>query len=224
MFNRKQQVFKSASTLKFAVTSMFLAVTAFFMSTQATANQIIPFTDDWFNRQYDWVIYVGLSPMDKFLKYPNSTMTPIMRVPVQYRFTPRMQRKNYTSERRNYEELWYHDGKAVGLRRYENLNLGMDEQGALYFQPDTKLGESIRETTNTMVRLVMDIYARRSILATIIVPKEYFESYASALSQFNFFKLTMVYPGGPGNNMSLHLQSQPFGLERYFYYDDAGRR
>jgi hypothetical protein len=54
--------------------------------------------------------------------------------------------------------------------------------------------------------------------------QENFESYASVLSHYNFFKLIIVYPGGPGNNLSIHLLSQPLGTERYFYYDDTGRR
>lgn len=189
------------------------------------ADRIIPFSDDWFNRQNDWTIYVGLSPMDKYLKYRGSEMTPVMRIPIEYRYSPnRNFRKSYPLERQKYEEIWYHDGKAVGLKRYTQLMLSSDEQGALYITPNPKNGENIRELTNAMVRLVLDIYARRTILATIVVPQEYFENFAGELAQYNFFKLTVVYPGGPGNNMSIHLVSQPQGTERYFYYDDAGRR
>jgi hypothetical protein len=193
--------------------------------TAAFAGQIIPFSDDWFNRQYDWVIYLGLSPMEKFLKYPGSTMTPIMRVPIEYRFVPnRSFRKSYPLERQKYEELWYAQGKAVGVRRYNALPLSQYEQGAMYIPYSPNVGSSIRELTNAMVRLVLDVYANRTILATIVVPKDYFENFADALTQYNFFKLTIVYPGGPGNNMSIHLVSNPMGTERYFYYDDSGRR
>lgn len=189
------------------------------------ADRIVPFSDDWFNRQYDWVIYMGLSPMDNYLKYPGSTVTPIMRIPIEYRYVPnRFTRKNAPLEKLKYEELWYHDGKAVGCKRYSRLSLSSNEQGAIYIKPNVKNGESIRELTNAVVRLVMDIYAQRTILASIIVPKEHFESFASALAQYNFFKLSVVYPGGPGNNMSIHLSSEPMGAERYFYYDDTGRR
>jgi hypothetical protein len=194
-------------------------------STPVAADRIIPFSDDWFNRQYDWTIYMSLSPLDKYLKYPGSAMSPVMRIPIEYRYSPnRNFRKNYPLDRQKYEEIWYHDGKAVGLQRYAPLILSMEEQGALYITQNPKNGENIRELTNALVRLVMDLYARRTILATIVVPQEYFESFASALTQYNFFKLTVVYPGGPGNNMSIHLVSEPFGTERYFYYDDSGRR
>lgn len=204
---------------------IFVALAYFGCGTSANADRIVPFSDDWFNRQYDWTVYLSLAPMDKFLQYPNSGMTPIMRVPVEYRFSPKRNfRKNYPLERQKYEELWYHAGRAVGLKRYSMMPFMMDEQGALYVTPDQRNGQNIREITNAIVRLVLDIYARRTILATIVVPQEYFETIASELTQYNFFKLTIVYPGGPGNNMSIHLVSEPFGLERYFYYDDSGRR
>ncbi|HEY9678130.1 MAG TPA: hypothetical protein V6C76_08970 [Drouetiella sp.] len=212
-------------TKKYFALLALLLPACFALSTSATAYEMVPFSDDWFNRQFDWVLQMNLNPMDKYLKYKGSQMTPILRVPISLRFTPRLQqRKDYNYNRRQYEELWYHDGKAVGLKRYNQLNLGMDEQGAIWIQPDAKMGESMREVTNALVRLVLDVYACKTVLATIVVPKDYFELFASSLAQYNFFKLSVVYPGGPGNNMSIHLVSQPFGTERYFYYDDSGRR
>jgi hypothetical protein len=218
----------SQAMIGFVASFMLLALLAASSCTKVFAqsqSQIIPFSDDWFNRQYDWVIYVGLSPTEKFLKYPSSTMTPLMRVPIEYRFCPnRSFRKSYPLQRQKYEELWYAQGKAVGVKRYSALPLSQYEQGALYIPYNTNIGTSIRELTNAMVRLVLDVYANRTILATIVVPKDYFENFADALTQYNFFKLTIVYPGGPGNNMSIHLVSNPMGTERYFYYDDSGRR
>ncbi len=168
---------------------------------------------------------MSLSPMDNYLKYPGSTMSPIMRVPVEYRYSPnRTFRKNYPLDRQKYEEIWYHDSKAVGLRRYNQLNLSQQEQGVVYITQNPKNAQNVPELTNALVRLVLDIYAKRTILATIVVPQELFEMFANTLAQYNFFKLTIVYPGGPGNNMSIHLVSEPFGTERYFYYDDSGRR
>ncbi|HEY9732748.1 MAG TPA: hypothetical protein V6C89_12595 [Drouetiella sp.] len=206
--------------------AFFASLICFALSaTPVIADRIVPFSDDWFNRQFDWVVYMSLSPMDNFLKYPGSTMSPIMRVPVEYRYSPnRTFRKSYPLERQKYEEIWYHDGRAVGLRRYKELNLSQQEQGAVYITPNPRNGQNVPELTNALVRLVLDIYAKRTILATIVVPQELFENFANALAQYNFFKLTIVYPGGPGNNMSIHLVSEPFGTERYFYYDDSGRR
>jgi|688.fasta_scaffold111729_3 hypothetical protein len=196
-----------------------------FCATPVVADRIVPFSDEWFNRQYDWIIYMSLSPMDNYLKYPGSTMSPIMRVPVEYRYSPnRTFRKNYPLDRQKYEEIWYHDSKAVGLRRYNQLNLSQQEQGVVYITQNPKNAQNVPELTNALVRLVLDIYAKRTILATIVVPQELFEMFANTLAQYNFFKLTIVYPGGPGNNMSIHLVSEPFGTERYFYYDDSGRR
>ncbi len=222
---KTSQPSKLSPTIRKIVTVFSFAFILSAWCAPVTADRIIPFSDNWFNRQYDWVIYLGLSPMDKYLQYPGSTMTPIMRIPIEYRYAPnRPNRKNYPLDKQKYEELWYHDGKAVGCKRYSFLNLSSQEQGAVYIVPNPKNGDSIRELTNALVRLVLDVYSQKTILASIIVPKEYFESFASTLAQYNFFKLTVVYPGGPGNNMSIHLTSEPFGTERYFYYDDTGRR
>ena len=74
------------------------------------------------------------------------------------------------------------------------------------------------ETADTAVRLLMEIYNKRSILAGVIVPAQCFEQIASNLGYFNFFLLTDS-SGGKGDYMSMHLIAYPRTEDRYFYYD-----
>ena len=188
---------------------------------------MVPYSEEWFNRQYDWILYVNADTLKDFLKYPSSSMNPITRLMVDLRFAPRPRvlKADLPLDRMKYEDLWFQkDGRPVGFKRYTNLLLLENEQGCIYVKPDPLVGDNVVAFTNAVVRLVLEVYARKSILANIIVPKDQFEAFASALGLYHFFKMTIVYPGGPGNNMSVHLITDPQGIERYFYYDDTGRR
>lgn len=181
-------------------------------------------------KQYDYIFYCDEEVIQNFMKYPGSTMPgPYVRIVVTYQVTNSMNRfaDQQVYPPVKYEDIWYQSGKCVGLHRYAQLTLNRNYQGGIYFRgkEDNTIAENTLATANCAVRLLMDIYVQRSILAGVIIPATCFESIASDLGQFNFFKLEEA-TGGRGDNMTMRLESYPRvgGMERYFYYDDTGRQ
>jgi hypothetical protein len=177
------------------------------------------------NKQYDWLLYCDMETVPNYMQYKGSPMNPIVRFIVKYRVTNHFQRNAMPDNPIKYEEIWYHDGKAVGLKRYTDFFPSTMQQGALYFRSlgDAQVTDYTREVANLAVRLTMDVYCKRSIMAAAIVPAGAFENVASYLQYYNFFTLEEA-SGGRGENMSLHMLSFPRTKDRYFYYDDTGRR
>jgi hypothetical protein len=191
----------------------------------AQNNQMIPWSDAWVNRQFDWIIYINLDRIDRFLKYPGSIAPGLTRVLLDYRLCPRPRNKDLNMDRQKYQDIWYQNGAAVGLRRYKDLiDIPYQEQGCLYIPPDALVATSMKPLTNAIARIILELYWKKEIVTSICVPKDSFNDFASALGQLNFFRLDVAVPGGPGQNMSIHVITQPAGFERYFYYDDTGRR
>jgi hypothetical protein len=193
-------------------------------STQNSPDQVIPWTDAWVDRQYDWIFYFNLDRNDRYLKYPGSSYPGITRVFIDYRLCPRPRNKSMSLDRTKFQDLWYHDEQAVGCRRYNDIIMPNQEQGCLYIPPDPLVQSSVKSLTNAVIRTVLELYARKAIITAICVPKDQFDAFVSALGQMNFFRLDVAVPGGPGENMTLHVVTNPKGIERYFYYDDTGRR
>lgn len=181
-------------------------------------------------KQYDYIFYCDMEVFDNFMKYPGSVIPgPYVRIVITYQLTNSMNRfaeqQNYPPVK--YEELWYRAGKCVGLHRYTTLILNPQYQGGLYFRgkEDSTVAEHTLDAADCTVRLIMDIYVQRSIMAGVMIPAGCFESMGSDLGQFNFFKLEEA-SGGRGENMTLRLETYPRmgNMERYFYYDDTGRQ
>jgi len=85
------------------------------------------------------------------------------------------------------------------------------------------LSDYDKEMANCCVRMIMDIYVKRSIMAGVLVPINCFDQFANDIAFYNFFLLEEA-SGGKGENLSLHLMSYPRGKDKYYYYDDTGRR
>lgn len=186
---------------------------------------VIPVTDTWINKRYDFVLYVDIKPLPRFLNYEKSKLNPMTKIEVTYRWTQR--NKNYThpADVFQYEDLYFSKGKIYGAHRYCFLQMASYEQGCIWIRPqDTDPIQESQALASTIVHLILDIYARKTILASVIVPLQAFASIETALGVYQFFVFTMSYPGGPGQNMSVHIMSDPTKIERYFYYDDEGRR
>lgn len=177
------------------------------------------------SKQYDWIMYCDMDVLDNYMKYKGSQLNPIVRFTVYYKFTGHSRRNVQQMPTVKYEEIWYRDGKAIGLKRFNDINPGYLQQGCLYFRAsgDESLCSQDRAMANCAVRLIMDIYVKRSIMAGVIVPEGCFDQFGSDIAYFNFFVLEEA-SGGKGENMSLHLLSYPRGMDRYYYYDDTGRR
>jgi hypothetical protein len=178
-----------------------------------------------YSKQYEWLLYCDLEPLPKYMIYKGSQMSPVARFNVGYQLTLHMQRNQTPPPPLRYEELWYANRKCVGMKRFNDIWPGPLQQGAIYFRcmGDNSLSNYDREMASCCIRMIMDIYAKRSIMAGVLVPINCFDQFASDITLYNFFLLEEA-SGGKGENLSLHLMSYPRGKDKYYYYDDTGRR
>ncbi len=154
-------------------------------------------------RQYDEILLVDVQSVPKFLQYNKSTLQPMHRMNVTVRKTGAslllrgMQPPLYKAQ--VYEELWYHIGKAYGMRRYSTLQIP-EEQAAIYFHSEEMQGISnhIDAAANCVVRLLLDIVVSRGTLAAVLVPEECIDPLSNSLRQFNFVSLDQSPPGSAG--------------------------
>jgi hypothetical protein len=176
--------------------------------------------------QYDWLVYVNVDHFTHYLNYPTSSLTPVDRFTVVYRKTAAAfvlrSVQAPTFEPFKYEEFWYHGGRAIGLRRYQDAPMPQNEQGAIFFRypSQTDVSNYPAATANCAARLLMETLLKRSIVAAVIVPGDCFEQISDALRTLAFLP---VQRGSGGNDQSLTLRllSEPPGMERYFYYDET---
>lgn len=113
-----------------------------------------------------------------------------------------------------YEDLWYRDGKAVGLRRYGPLSLQQD--GVIYVKSSALAEQNTDAIANAVVRLLLDILAAKQVVRTTFVPRDIFGQVLSELEKVGFQNFTTVRPGDQA--LMLHITSYPAGFDRYVRY------
>src|SRR3990167_4330555 len=76
--------------------------------------------DHHLSYNYIWAMYLDMHEVPHYLNYRGSKLHPLAKVRVRFRYFP-PEKNSDKWPAKTYEELWYYDGKPVGLRRYGQL-------------------------------------------------------------------------------------------------------
>ena len=162
------------------------------------------------DRRFDWTITVKTTIDNAALNYKTSTLRPLAKLSCEYRLTPRLNQDGIAHPT-HYEDLFYHEGKAIGCRMYNRLNIPQNYQGAIRVVPSRDASASPAAIANAISRLLLDIGIKKAVLTVVFVPRDIFNDVKDSLSQFGFFPIA----GGP---VPLFLFSDPYGLRINLYY------
>ena len=178
------------------------------------------------NQQFNWFLFVDADTLKNYMSYPGSTLSPLDQYVVTYRQTTSqfvirgIQAPILLPVK--YEEFWYHTGQAVGLRRYNQLPVPKDLQGALFIRPaaSSQVLEHPLSAANCITRLLLEVYLNQSLLAAVLVPESAFDQIAGDLEKYNFLPVRQGITAGM-KTLSFRLESYPKGKETMFYYAAA---
>ncbi len=175
------------------------------------------YSDDTMNQRYDWVITADTMPLKNYLKYPTSGLYPLDKVRVTYRMSRRLGRER-SDQTVQYEELWYHECKPIGCRKWHSLDIESGEQGVIHFRTSSHVYDHHCAIANTIIRLMLDVCLQYSMLSTVVIPMETFDAVVSDLGQFNFFPYQIKPDTGVRASMHLTLVSEPKGRTQSMFY------
>jgi hypothetical protein len=167
-------------------------------------------SDAEMDRRFDWTITVKTTIDNAALNYPTSTLKPMSKLYTEYRLTPRLC-PDGLAHPNHYEDLYYHEGKPIGCRLFNRLNIPQNYQGAIRIVPSKDASESTAAIANAISRLCLDIGVRKAVLTVVFVPADIFSEVKNSLSQFGFY----TTQGGP---IPLFLFSDPYGQRANLYY------
>ena len=169
-------------------------------------------SDAEMDRRFDWTITVKTTIDNKALNYPSSTLKPLAVLSAAYRMAPRFS-KDGNAETYPYEDLWYHEGRAIGCRLYHRLNTPQYYQGAIRIVPSKDASQSPAAIANAIVRLMLDIGLRKCVLTVVFVPRDIFHEVQDNLTKFGFFPNQGTIP--------LFLFSDPYSQRVNLYHRDS---
>jgi hypothetical protein len=175
------------------------------------------FGETTLNINNDWVIYIDVERKKHLFVNPGSKLRPITNLRVSYRKTTRVSNEEEDLKPRVYEDLWYHDGRAMGSHRLHKLGIDRNKRGAIYVRTTNDASQEPRAVANAIVRLTLQTLVKDSILTNVIVPRDMFREVVTELGHFNFFK-EVEGSTASGVQTSLYVTSNPPGMDVYMYY------
>lgn len=197
--------------------ALFLVLFVFETPAWAAANEG-DFGETNLNIHNDWIMYVDVQRKKQLFAYPGSKLRPITNLRVSYRKSKRVASDDEEAiNPKLYEELWYHQGKAVGSRRFARLGIESGKKGTIYVRTTDDAQAEPQAVANAIVRLCVQLWIKDVVVTTVVVPRDMFREVATAMGELNFYSMPSD-ANIPGMNVSMYMVSNPGGMEAYMYY------
>lgn len=171
---------------------------------------------------YDRIINVDITLLPNYMQYAGSGMYPVDRLIVSSQKTGASLaiRNLYvpTYAATKYEEYWYHAAYPIGIRRFTELPLFVDEQVAIYFHSNgmNEVRMHSQAVADCAVRLMLEIGLKRGIPAAVLVPEDCVDSVASAMESLGFARINNGVSGA--TLLTMKVLSYDGSSEQYMYF------
>jgi hypothetical protein len=114
-----------------------------------------------------------------------------------------------------FQDLWYHDGHALGCKHYHSPPILRQQVGCLFVKPSKDTLAHSVDVANAMVRVLMELQVRDLSPSAYIVPADMYDDVVAGLNDLGFFGNFALYSGP---QLSMHLISNPRGKNVYYFY------
>lgn len=195
------------------VLSVFLIFASSVCCFAATKEMTESLPDDYLGSEFSWSMVLDLPDVDYYLKYRGSKLWPLTKITVNLKCYPQ-RNKCITATSTFYEEFWYRNEIPVGLRRYNQISIPPQSDGAIIVCPgdsESDLSSRAPAIADALVRLLVDVQFRNAVIGIVMVPGSEYDAIASTLSRYKFFKNSPIRP------ISIHLRAYPNGKDDMFY-------
>jgi len=166
---------------------------------------------------YKWIVEISTTAEPGYLQYKGSKLSPVVKATISYHLDAQ------DAQRKNYENLWYGQGKPIGMDRQASLPTFDGEYVAIRITPANKAvvatPDENRVRANAVLRIWFDIAANNGFLGPIFVPLDSFNSIVAAFANQKFYPKPLGALEEPDVNVpSIHVFSEPDGQDQDLAY------
>lgn len=162
----------------------------------------------------DWVVEISTQELHHYLQYAGSIFKPLIIARVVY-FNPQSLSSKY-----RYEDIFYHNGEAIGCRRKGRLAFGNNFDVSIFVAEKSSFSASEKAAAaNAIVRLLLDLLLKGNMVTAVVVPDSAFTEIVEGLKRQNFDVVGQAIPGKAAYGaIVIRLNSSPSGLKQTLCY------
>lgn len=154
---------------------------------------------------YDWTMCIQTQRLERQFEYDRSNLRDVDRLDVDF-YT-----KDEEEKAVEYESLWYHKGRPIGLERFNPLLIprGQNICIRVTHKTDSPTNEETQAAGNMILRVMLDAQLNQSAIQTVKVPQRSFWTIINYLHS----KGCVTAPQNQQGNVKilLHIESEPKG-------------
>jgi hypothetical protein len=160
-----------------------------------------------------WRIFLSARVLKNYLNYKTSGLYPVTEVTVAYKV--RDLKTWEWQPQRTYEKFWFSNGKAIGLKRYEQLPITAAMSGNVVVLQTADNSEQSAPIVGTVLNLYVQLQLKNIQFGGVIVPKEDFDQLSAELARHMFYPKQML-----SNEVGalLRMVAVPGGVDKYFFF------
>lgn len=164
---------------------------------------------------HGFVFFIDADTPKDLFKYRGSKVFPIVRLKISLRAIAWSRRRDEDVKTEKFEELWYYDGKPIGSRLYSQFKIDPKSIGTIIVRTMDGDPRQSQAVASAIVKLSVDLRLRDTMLSSIVVPRDKYKETVEYLGNYGFYG---NFTPTSGIQMSLHMRSNPKGIDEYLYY------
>jgi len=170
---------------------------------------------DGVNRPYDWLVNVQTQQLSRQFEYTGSTLRPVVKTSMKY------YEDSDPSRSTDYEYIWYHDAKPLGVEKLHTFDLRSGDAIAINIEhknsPATQAEH--KAAANAIIHIVLDAYLNRNSVALVKVPFDSFDDIIAELQVEHFVLQNDSGADSPNpTGVNIFVASDPPGKSNSFTY------
>ena len=164
---------------------------------------------------YDWTVEVKTEQLERQFEYQGSTIKPVVKAEVKY------YEKGEPDNKTDYENLWYHDGKPLGLERKHKYEITEGESVEIRVEHTTGSPTSgeYKAAANAISRILLDSYLHRCPVVIVHIKEGSLGAISSYLQARNWKIQTEEADVAVAAAVNLFLQEGDDGAKQTLYYE-----
>lgn len=165
---------------------------------------------------YDWVLELDSKVLARQFQYDGSTLKNIEKVSVQY------YPSKDDSNKKQYEYLWFNEGKALGMEKLRKFDLPQGEGVAIKVKhgENNPTNEEKKAVANAILRIALDSLLNKNPVNMVEVPVASFSDIAGDLQNLGMIEKPDNgddFGEGFSPNITIYLYSEPSGQKITLY-------
>jgi hypothetical protein len=134
------------------------------------------------NRPFDWMVNIQTQQLSRQFEYNGSSLKPIVKTAINFF------EDSDPSKETDYEYIWYHDAKPVGIEKLHTFDLRSGDAIAISVQHKTSPPTPAEQkgAANAIAHVVLDAYLNRNSVALARVPYDSFDPIVAELQNEHF--------------------------------------